>query len=170
MSNGPETMRAESRRNEDGPQRPWRTMTVAAFAALLVAQGYLSFSVKPEPYPSIRMPNFGTAAAEDGTFEISVARAEVVDEDGSVQQISPADLMNEFRFSTARPSYDYLFLKADPSVVTPEVEDWLRNRLRVLVPDREPAELRMCWRQTVVSVSDASVVSQRPCVWKVVRL
>lgn len=170
MSNGPETMRAEAGRNEERSQRPWRTMTVAAFAALLVVQGYFSFTVKPEPYPSIRMPNFGTAAAEDGTFEISVARAEVVNEDGTVQQLSPTDLMNEFRFSTARPSYDYLFLKSDPSGVTPEVQEWLRNRLRVLTPDRDPVELRMCWRQTVVSVSDASVVSQRPCVWKVVPL
>lgn len=150
--------------------RPWRTITVACFAVLLVAQGYYSFAVKPEPYPTIRMPNFGTAAAADGTFVITIARAEVVSGDGSVQSISPTELMEEFRFSTARPSYDYLFNSADPGQVTEPVRSWLRGRIEALGKGSDPVEMRMCWQRSAIRIADASPASATPCTWKVVAL
>jgi len=150
--------------------RPWRLTVVCVFAVILVAQGFFSFVIKPEPYPSIRMPNFGTAASSDGTFDVPLARAEVVNEDGSVEAISPTALMAEFRFSTARPSYDYLFQRSEPSKITPEVRRWLRERIADIAADTHPAELRMCWQKSSVSLSDASVVRSESCQWKVVTL
>jgi hypothetical protein len=148
----------------------WRTVSVAVFAAFLVAQGYLSFVTKPEPYPTVRMPNFGTAAARDGTFRISVARADVLYSDGTVGQISPTDLMAEFRFSTARPSYDYLFLTSEPSKITPGVKKWLLGRVEDLSDGVHPIEVRMCWYRLAISVDDATSVRMEPCVWRVVKL
>ena len=149
---------------------PWRSCTVVVFAILLVVQGYFSFVIKPEPYPSIRMPNFGFAAAEDGTFEISMARAEVLTSDGSLQSLSPAELMAEFRFSTARPSYDYLFLSDQSPGVTPAVKNWLRERIKQLGMPGSPVEIRMCWHRPSVSVKDASIVRDTPCTWRSIRL
>lgn len=149
---------------------PWRVALVTAFAALLVVQGYLSFAVKPEPYPSIRMPNFGTAAAPDDTYDITVAQAEVVDADGSVRPLSPTQLMDQFRFSTARPSYDYLFRTADATTLTGPVRSWLRERIELIDGAGDPVAVRMCWRRSTISLADASVVRETPCEWKVVAL
>ena len=150
--------------------RPWRVIAVGMFAIILVGQGVFSFAIKPEPYPSVRMPNFGTAASSDGTFDVPLARAEVVNVDGSIDAISPTALMAEFRFSTARPSFDYLFQRSEPSKITPKVRHWLRERIAEIAADTQPAELRMCWQKSSVSLSDASVVRSEPCLWKVVTL
>lgn len=150
-------------------ERPWRTVTVVLFVFLLAAQGVYSFAVKPEPYPSIRMPDFGPAAAPDKTFKLPIARAEVVNRDGSSRAVSPYELMADFHFDMARPSYDYLFKSSDPSMITPSVKIWLRNRLGEIEPGAEPTELRMCWQPTTISLTDASVVGQEPCAWRVVK-
>src|SRR3954470_201514 len=150
--------------------RPWRTVTVAGFAVLLILQGYYSFATKPEPYPTIRMPNFGLAATKSGTFDITLAQADAVGKDGRVTPVPLSELMADFWFSTARPCYDYLFLSSNPSKVTPAVQGWLRQRLDDIGVAGRPVELRMCWRRTAISVYDASIVRESPCVWKVVRL
>lgn len=150
-------------------RRPWRTVLVCSFAALLALQGYLSFIVHPEPYPSIRMPSFGVAAASDKTFGVTFASAEATARDGTTRPISIPQLMEEFRYSTARPSYDYLFLSADPSSITPSVKNWLRDRIETTT-GIEPTELRMCWQKNLISVVDSTVVKEAPCVWKVITL
>ncbi|WP_197382506.1 hypothetical protein [Mycolicibacterium mengxianglii] len=140
------------------------------FAAALVVQGYFSFAIKPEPYPSVRMPNFGPAADSNGTFGVTLARAEVVSSDGTAQPISSTELMSEFRFSTARPSYDYMFMSSDTSRITPEVRAWLRKRTEELVKSHRPVELKMCWQRSTFSLYDAKITDQGPCVWKAVTL
>lgn len=152
-------------------ERPWRLVTVTVFGALLVVQGFFSFIILPEPYPTIRMPGFGLAATTDGTLPVVIAHAEAIDENGSVQAISPTSLMNQFRFSTARPSYDYLFgTTSNPALITPEVKEWLRNRIEVVSGGTRAVEVRMCWQKTDVSVFDASLVRQEPCVWRAIKL
>jgi hypothetical protein len=150
--------------------RPWRTIIVATFALFLVVQGYFSFAIKPEPYPSIRMPNFGTAAAKDGTYIVPLARVDIVNQDGSIQPVSATEIMEGFRFSTARPSYDYMFLSSDPSKIPPSVKVWLRERIHEINADSRPVELKMCWQKSAVSVFDASIVRSEPCTWKIIQL
>jgi hypothetical protein len=149
---------------------PWRTITVVAYGAALVIQGYLSFTTTPEPYPSIRMPNFGLAASPDGTLGATFTRAQYVDKDGSVRPISATELMSEFRFSTARPSYDYLFRSASQSRITPAVREWLRQRIIELNPGANPSEFRACWQDSRVSLVDASIIPTEACVWKAIPL
>jgi hypothetical protein len=154
----------------DRPQLPWHLVVVAAFALLLVAQGYLSFAAKHEPYPTVRMPSFGPAASRDGVVRLTFARLEATGQDGSTRVIAVSALMDEFRFSAARPSYDHLFQGVDPSKLSPRVLAWLRERIEFLTRDFRPVEARLCWQPSEVSVVDASVVRDEPCRWTVVAL
>lgn len=149
---------------------PWRTITVAFFGLLLVFQGFLSFVVVPEPYPAIRMPQFGRAAASDGTLQVSIIRAEVVNQDGSILRVSPGDLMSDFRASSAGPSFDYLFSPGKSERITPAVKQWLTDKISEVDGGKTPTELRICFRASRVSAVDATILSQKPCEWTVIEL
>jgi hypothetical protein len=150
--------------------RPWRILVVLVFAGLLLIQGVFSFAIEPEPYPAIRMPAFGITADNHGNFDMRISRAEVVNEDGSIQPVQTMELMDEFSYDMARPSYDYLFLTSPPSSITPTVKAWLRRRIQDVHGSSRPAELRMCWQEIAISVYDASVAHETPCIWKVIEL
>lgn len=158
----------------EGAQRwrklPWRTVLVAAFGCVLIMQGYYSFATRPEPYPTVRMPSFAYTAASDGTFELVMTRADVLFEDGTVRPVEVSDLMSDFRYSTARPSYDFLFLKSDTSQAPPALRDWIRERVELLHPGVRAVRIDMCWQPTRLSVKDASIVSKDGCVLRTVKL
>jgi hypothetical protein len=149
---------------------PWRLIVVVAFALLLIGQGYLSFAIRPEPYPSIRMPSFGPAAKDDGTVGVTFAHVEAIGSNGSVRQIPVVELMDDFRFSTARPSFDYIFRDSEPSRIPPSVKSWLRERLDKIDSGIDATAVRICWQVSRVRISDSSVASEQPCTWKTVVL
>jgi hypothetical protein len=153
-----------------GEKAPWHVIVVSVFALLLIGQGVVSFLVKPEPYPTIRMPNFGLAPTRDGRMRVTFARLEAVGADGTTRTIDASEVMSTFRFSAARPSYDHLFRHADPSTLSPPVKAWLRERIEAVNQGSRPTEVRMCWQQSDVSVVDASTVAEQPCVWRTMLL
>jgi hypothetical protein len=157
-------------KHENVANRPWRTIAVAVLGLILAVQGYFALAIDPEPYPAIRMPGFSKAPSKDGTFGTTVARADVVFRDGNVLPISPTELMSQFRFSTAQPSYDYLFKSNDASLITPAVKEWLRRRIGTIHGAGLPVELRMCWQDAKVGVVDATLTEIAPCEWKSVTL
>lgn len=92
-----------TRERETTVRRPWRLVLVASFLAFLAIQGLISFKIRPEPYPMIRMPSFGLAASADGTYPVTFVSGSVDFEDGTTADIDPYAVMSTLRFSTARP-------------------------------------------------------------------
>lgn len=151
-----------------GP-RPWRTITLAVFLLALVVQGFLSFAIRPEPYPTIRMPAFGLAASPEGTIQVTFVSAVATFDDGTTESIEPTEIMSQFRFSTARPSWDYVFHPDRPNDPSDEVVTWLGERVEALT-GRRAVELGMCWMTADVDIRDASLLNEQPCQWRVVPL
>jgi hypothetical protein len=162
----PECDRPPAARDEP----PWHVVVVGFFTLLLLTQGGISFLVRPEPYPTIRMPGFGYAPTRDGRVQVSFARLEAVDAGGATRTVAVSDVMRTFRFSAARPSFDYLFRDADPSRLSPAGRAWLRARIETLTDGFHPTQVRMCWQKSDVSVADASTMSEQSCTWKAVAL
>lgn len=148
-----------------GPRGPWRTVLVGAFLLALILQGFVSFAVRPEPYPAIRMPSFGLAATAEGTYEVTFVSAIARFADGSTEKVTPSAIMEPFRFSTARPSWDYLFGPRSDLEPGASALAWLSDRVEELT-GRRAAELAMCWRTADVSIVDAAVRDEKPCEWK----
>ncbi|MBZ4486832.1 hypothetical protein LQ938_02875 [Microbacterium sp. cx-55] len=137
---------------------------------LLIAQGWISFRVTPEPYPIVRMPSFGLAASPDGTYPATFVRAEASFSDGTSSEIDPYEIMAPFRFSTARPSYDYVFGPERKTEIPSDVIDWLRGRVEELSGGKTPTELRMCWTEADVRLKDAKLENVTPCELTLVEL
>jgi hypothetical protein len=149
---------------------PWHVIVVSTFAVPLIGQGALSFLVEPEPYPTVRMPNFGRAPTPEGRMRVTSARMEAVGADGTTRTVDASALMSTFRFSAARPSYDHLLRNAEPSTLSGPAKAWLRARIETLNQGVRPIEVRMCWQQSEVSVVDGSTVHQQPCTWRTLPL
>jgi hypothetical protein len=161
----------QSRTPESSTQaRPWRVILVLVFTLVLVVQGFLSFAIRPEPYPIIRMPSFGMATSTDGTYPVTFISAEVEFADGASESISPYAIMAPFRFSTARPSYDYMFGPSRAGELTDDVVLWLADRVVQVSGRPDAQEIRMCWKKADVNVRDASISNAESCDWTVIEL
>lgn len=129
------------------------TITIIFCGALLL-QGIYAFVVRPEPYPAVRMPAFMQAAASDGTFPTTVATIEFSYADGSTVHPEVSELLNDFRYSVTRSSFDYMF-KPPASHVDADVLDWLRVRAMQLGNGAEPTSVTFTWRKTAVDLRTA---------------
>lgn len=145
--------------------RPWRLIVVAAFLIFLAIQGVVSFKVTPEPYPMIRMPSFGLAASAQGTYPVTFISGEVDFGDGTSADIDPYAIVNTLRFSTARPSLDYVFKPPKGGDVSDHLRDWLRGRVESVTGRDDATDLRLCWEDVSVHVEDASISDRQPCEW-----
>ena len=143
---------------------------MSAFLVLLVAQGFYSFRVSPEPYPVIRMPGFGSAASADGTRSITLVSGVVDFADGTSADVNPADIMAAMRFSTARPTLDYAFDPDSTTAKSPEVLEWLRAQVEDVTGRSDADSVSFCWERAVVHVEDASVTDRSACEWTKVDL
>lgn len=143
--------------------RPWRLVLVALFLVFLAIQGAISFKVRPEPYPIIRMPSFGLAASSDGTYPVTFVTGSVDFADGTSAEIDPYAIMSTLRFSTARPSLDYVFGPSAEGEISPNVRDWLRDRVASVTGRDDASDLRLCWEKVSVHVQDAGISDRQPC-------
>lgn len=116
------------------------------------------------------MPSFGPAAKDDGTVGVTFAHVEAIGSNGSIRQISVVELMDDFRFSTARPSFDYVFRDSEPSHISASVRTWLRERIDEIDSRIDATAIRICWQASRVRVSDSSVAGEQPCAWKTIVL
>ncbi|MFF7682026.1 hypothetical protein ACFZA2_04620 [Microbacterium sp. NPDC007973] len=148
---------------ETSVRRPWRLILVASFLAFLAIQGFISFKVRPEPYPMVRMPSFGLAAGTDGTYPVTFVSGSVEFDDGTSADIDPYAIMSTLRFSTARPSLDYVFAPPKGENVSPHLKEWLRGRVQDVTGRDDISDLRLCWEDARVDVKDASVSDRQPC-------
>jgi hypothetical protein len=155
---------------EKKTRRPWRLTLVAAFLIFLAIQGFISFKMRPEPYPMIRMPSFGLAASADGTYPVTFVSGEVDFTDGTSAGIDPYAIMSTLRFSTARPSLDYVFKPPKTGDVSDHLREWLRGRVQSVTGRDDAIDLRLCWEDVSVHVRDARISDGQPCEWTEVAL
>lgn len=145
-----------------------RLIAVAAFGAVLLAQGIYSFGVSPEPYPTIRMPSFGAVPSADGEFVSTGLEITVHYTDGTTVNPNPVDLARDIRYSSARNSLDYAFRpnkagEENKRASDPELVDWLRDRSVQIGNGSTPDSIEFCWRKTIVNITDGSAVSPGEC-------
>lgn len=156
----------ETERNHEARKRR-ELIIVVVVAVALILQGLYSFSTRPEPYPTVRMPGFGDAPKSSGKFANNGVEISVVLANGAVLHPSPDELAGDVRYSSARPTLDYVFRpkangERNPKADDPEVIAWLSSRVAELSP--VPArEVLFCWRKRVVDISDASAELVGPC-------
>ncbi|MFB3977999.1 hypothetical protein [Microbacterium proteolyticum] len=143
---------------------------MAVFAVFLVAQGVYSFRVSPEPYPVIRMPGFQTASTAQGIRTVSFVEGTVDFADGTSAEVNPATVMDSLRFSTARPSLDYVFGPSESRHWSPELLEWLRTRVQAVTGRTDASGIRFCWQSATVDIHDASVTDDGACEWTEVKL
>lgn len=147
-----------------------RGLLTIAFVGALVVQAGVSFALEDEPYPGIRMPAFGSAPNRAGMFPTVVATAKITYADGTTLEPHVTELMNDFRFSSARYSFDYMF-KPD-STVEPdsEVLAWLSAGARELGDGKEPERIDLCWTKTDLDIRSASYENASECESTVIDL
>ncbi|WP_146070852.1 hypothetical protein [Arthrobacter sp. B1805] len=145
------------------PRTGFRVWGLIGFCGFLVAQGLVSFVVEPEPYPTVRMPGFGSAPQADGTWAYTALDVRIHYEDGS--SISPhiSELLSGIRFSSAKASANFLLGPEASGEVDPETRQWLHERAANLNDGAEPSSVQFCWRKTTIDIADASVDTSVPC-------
>ncbi len=146
-------------------QRRVDLVVVVVFALLLLAQGYYSFRVDPEPYPVIRMPGFGNAASSEGTRTVTLVEGTVDFSDGTSSDINPMSVMETIRFSTARPTLNFAFGPQRSHHWSPEVVAWLRERVETVTGRTDASIVRFCWQHATVHIEDANVTDDGACKW-----
>jgi hypothetical protein len=140
-----------------------RALLTVAFGVALVVQAAVSFVVEPEPYPAIKMPSFGDAPKSSGIFPTSIASATITYTDGSTLTPHISELLDDFRFSSAQYSFDYVFKPGSGRAADPEVTEWLAARARELAPGRVPDRVDMCWQKAALNIRSAEYESLTPC-------
>ena len=78
--------------------------------------------------------------------------------------------MDSLRFSTARPSLDYVFGPSASHDWSPELLEWLRTRVQAVTGRTDASAIRFCWQSAEVNIHDASVADGGECEWTEVRL
>ncbi|MFI5435297.1 hypothetical protein ACHMZP_26030 [Rhodococcus baikonurensis] len=145
-----------------------RLIAITALAVVLLVQGAYSFGVRPEPYPTIRMPSFGGVPNADGKFSGSGLDITLHYADGSTMSPNPVDLAGDIRYSSARASLDYAFRPSgagerNTRTADPELVEWLRNRSVEIGSGAIPDSVEFCWRKTIVDITDGTVASTDTC-------
>lgn len=159
-----------SERRRSHSKRRVNLLIVGAFVCFLAIQGFVSFRISPEPYPVIRMPGFQTAADRDGTVETTFVRGEVDFADGGSAEVDPSAVMEPLRFSTARPTLDYILGPRSDIDLSDESIAWLRERAQIVSGRPDVTSIRFCWEPTRIDITSAQVVQKQECEWKVVEL
>lgn len=147
-----------------------RAAITVAFIGALVVQAGVSFALEQEPYPGIRMPSFGSAPNRAGMFPTVVATTKITYADGSMLEPHVTELMNDFRFSSARYSFDYMFKPGSTVEPGPEVLTWLSAEARELGGGKEPKRIDMCWTKTDLDIRTASYENAGECELTVINL
>lgn len=155
--------------------RSGRLVAVVALSAVLALQGLWSFATNPEPYPTIRLPGFGSVPNANGDFASTWLDITVTYSDGSTAQPNPVDVADNVRYSSARNTLDYAFRpakdgRANPRAADPVVVEWLRTRPAISESGQIPEAVTFCWRRATVHISDAEVIKEEPCELAVVKL
>ncbi|ELT45959.1 hypothetical protein [Arthrobacter nitrophenolicus] len=152
------------------PKLSRRALITIAFIGALVVQAGVSFASEDEPYPGIRMPSFGSAPNQAGLFPTVAVSATITYADGTTLEPHVTELMNDFRFSSARYSFDYMFKPG--STVTPdsEVLAWLSNEARELGGGKKPERIDLCWRKTDLDIRTATYSNAAACESRVIDL
>jgi hypothetical protein len=108
------------------------------------------------------MPGFGTAPNREGIFTMNQETISLGYSDGHVVDVTAQDLMSDFRYSSARPSVNYMFKpKKDgtPPDVDENVVDWLRLRAQDLGDGSMPQYIEFSWQPIKVDVRDVGITS-----------
>lgn len=141
-----------------------RVFVILGFCALLAVQGVLSFATRPEPYPTIRMPGFAASSIDNERFEnVTTVSVTIEYEDGPTINPHPAELMDDFKPSSARPSLDHVFRVDSGASVSPEVTDWLHDRAQDLGDGNTPTHVEFCWQEVAIEIATAESVDEQPC-------
>lgn len=147
-----------------------RAIITLAFVGALVVQAGVSFALKNEPYPGIRMPAFGSAPNRAGMFPTVVASAKITYADGTMLEPHVTELMKDFRFSSARYSFDYMFKPGSSVKPDQEVLTWLSAEARELGGGKEPVSIDMCWTNVDLDIRTASYNYTGECESTVINL
>ena len=149
-----------------GPSR--RTALVLVLLVGLAVQGRYSFR-SPEPYPAIRLPPFDYATQQDGTFKVGKIRITVAFADRTDAQVTPADLMSGFPFSTVNATLVHVFGPAAPDP-SPEVVSWLETQVAGLDLGSAPTTVTFCFQGADLDVPAGELVHVAPCWLRTVEL
>lgn len=150
-----------------GAKRHIRLVIVVALAAFLVAQAAIATLAPREPFPAVVMPGFGSSAPTEGPFRATLLDIEITFDDGSTLEPTFAELMSDFRFSSARPSIDYMFHpKNNPDASDPPtaVVTWLKHETERLGDGKNATSISFCWRPTDIDLRTAEAVPGGPCI------
>lgn len=140
-----------------------RALITVAFLSALVVQAGVSFVVEPEPYPAVKMPAFGDAPKPSGLFRTSVASITITYKDGSTLTPPVSELFDDFRFSSARYSLDYVFKPDSGRTADAEVIEWLTRNARDLASGKDPQHIDMCWKVADLNIRSAEYENVSPC-------
>lgn len=145
-----------------------RVVILTALALALVGQGAGAFLIRPEPYPTVKLPAFGRAATSTGLFPARTLDITIGYVDGSVRHPDVVELMGRFRFSAARTSAEHVFgPESNRGPVRPvdeaDVRAWLADRARVIGHGAAPAYAEFCFRDGQLEISTARYVRRGGC-------
>ncbi|MBG6184978.1 hypothetical protein IWX65_002956 [Arthrobacter sp. CAN_A214] len=140
-----------------------RLWGLLALCGLLVVQGLVSFVVEPEPYPTVRMPGFGSVPKPNGSWAYTSLDVQVQYEDGSTTSPHVSELLEGMRFSSAKASASFLFGPESSGKADDETKTWLLDRAALLQSGETPVSIQFCWRKTTIDIADASVDTSVPC-------
>lgn len=134
------------------------SITLIVLISVLAAQGLISFVVRPEPYPAIRMPSFGDAPTADGKFANTALDIVVLERDGQETNLSAQQAVGDARFSSARPILDKAFKPLEDGASNPNSKDpivlgWFKDNLEHI--GLSPKSVSLCWRTREVDIVDA---------------
>ena len=111
---------------------------------VLLLQAAWSFSTRPEPFPSVRLPAFGSAATADGVFPKSTVELAITYAEGEDTAVDVRELMTGFAGNSARPSLEWAVTTDDGTTTAAQDQAlaWIAGRARTLADDgREPVGL-----------------------------
>ncbi|WP_309074495.1 hypothetical protein [Paenarthrobacter sp.] len=147
-----------------------RSIITLSFIVALVVQAGLSFIPDQEPYPAIRMPSFGSAPNKAGMFPTVIATADITYSDGTMLSPHVTELFQDFRFSSARYSFDYMFKPGGGGNPDEETISWLSNEARELGGGRTPEQISLCWKKADLDIRSATYENISPCETRVIEL
>jgi hypothetical protein len=118
---------------------------VGALLVVLIVQGVIDFRSTTEAFPTVSMPSFEGAPDRQGHRTVTKLTIQVEYSDGTVTEPEPESLFEQFHYSSARYSIDYV-LKS-PSPLDPETVEWLREQCARVGGGADPASVRFTWQQ-----------------------
>lgn len=134
--------------------RRWLIRGVFVVAVVALPFQLAIREIKSEPYPGLYQPSFGGAVSAGPAYETVDPRITVTDADQTTYQIAYQDLLPPTRVIGSA-----VFRSAfhdDQRSQDPRTASWLRQRLLVLEPERDPAEVVIEWVEVERRVDSAA--------------